>query len=147
MFDIIVKQPQGEEIDWFLDLVIEKMQKYIYDNIDDRHVERFDQYLSAHPEFIQYAYGFGRKTPPSTKDILIGASNNLVARKSGNNQYQILINPSANIPNTVTKYESIIAFIDKGNMDISPYELWSNMIDHFCEEMPTLYREYGERIL
>lgn len=143
MNEIIIESPANSNIDDFLMLLVDKIKQEFISSIDDRHTHRFDSYFNNKNKILKPIFGIRKKKRIiKTRDILVGAISNIMFKKTLNNSYRIFINPNALVPNTFNRYDSLISLIDKGNLEISPYSIWSDTVLHFCCIIPQLYKQY-----
>lgn len=143
MNDIIIKIDTNRDISDFILETIEKIKEYFIEILDQTQLNRIDDYLKNHKNVLHYNQFYKKEKKIFSRDILIGAIENLKYQKSGK-IYRIFINPNAVVPNTTTKFETLLCLIDKGNLELSPYSVWSDTIDYFCRIIPDLYRKYTE---
>ena len=144
MTDIIIKSPNGEDLSDFIQYTIEQIKTYFIDSIDKKQLARIDQYLKNQPKIVRPNYQYKKNGAITARNILIGAIQNLTFTKTNQEQYRIFINPNAVVPNTQTRFESLLSLIDRGNMELAPYSIWSDTVSYFCEIIPDLYRRFVE---
>ena len=128
-----------EEALKFCEWLIPKIQEYLYASIDDRILARFDAYLNS-SDIIQWQF---QPQIIRTKNILIGASYNLIVKKYPT-YYDIVINPNINIPNSYAKFIDIVSLIDKGNLMLQPYPIFSDTMEYFAENIDMYFKDFIE---
>lgn len=122
----------------FCNWLIEQMQIYMQSNIDERQLARFDAFIFNN-QIIRTIDNSNRYI--SCKSILIGSTYNLIYEKTSN-EYIISINPNINIPNTYNKFIDIVSLIDSGNLSLSSYSIYSDMMEFFAKDLQLYYEEY-----
>ena len=142
MTEILLVIPSSPNPSEFLNLVIKKIQDYFIQNIDRKQLLKIDNYLSKYPILIRYNEKYEKRTTINAYSILVGAISHLKVQKTNKQLYRIYINPNAFVPNTQTRFETLLCLIDKGNLGLSPYSLWSDTVKYFCDKIPILYKEY-----
>ncbi len=122
----------------FCEWLIPKIQNYLYQNIDDRKLEKINLYLNEN-KLILFNYNEYRII--SAKNILLGGIYNLRVRISGNNSF-IEIDPSVIIPNTSAKFIDIVKLINFGNLDLQGYRIISDTMEYFAENINLFYNQF-----
>ena len=128
-----------DEIYNFCNWLIPRIQEYLYANIDDEKLARFDAYLNSNntnrwqiiPQIVR------------TKNILIGAVYNLIVKSYGN-YFDIQIDPNINIPNSFAKFIDIVSLVDKGNLLLAPYAIFSDTMNYFADNINIYFKEFIE---
>lgn len=123
----------------FCKWLLPQIQEYIYAGSDDRKLAAFDFYLNTN-DIIQWQF---QPQMIRTKNILIGASYNLII-KDYSDYYEISIDPNINIPNSYAKFIDIVSLIDKGNIDIPPYPIFTDAMEYFADNLQMYYDLYIE---
>lgn len=126
------------DLNGFCNWLIEQMQIYMQSNIDERQLARFDAFIFNN-QIIRTIDNSNRYI--SCKSILIGSTYNLIFEKTSN-EYIISINPNINIPNTYNKFIDIVSLIDSGNLSLSSYSIYSDMMEFFAKDLQLYYEEY-----
>lgn len=131
-----------DDLDDFCECLVELMQEFMLDEIDEDQLFRFDAFLN-NEDCIRFVDG-GRHFV-SSKDILIGSVYNLIITKTPDS-YVIELDSNAIIPNTYAKFIDIVSLINFGNLNVSPYPIYSDMMDYFAENLTTYIYSYLEDI-
>ncbi len=120
----------------------DKLFNYLNSSIDDRQLDRFDDYINKNIQI-----NFIDKLPRflKSRNILLSAFKNLDVRKQGKS-YIIGIDPLKFIPNTNAKFIDIIRLINYGNMEINGYPIIDNTFDYFANNLQDLYQQYLKEI-
>lgn len=116
------------------------MQKYMEIYLDERQLARFDAFLN-NESIIMFTDKASRYV--STRNILIGGVYNLIVEKV-QNSYNIKIDPNINIPNTYAKFIDVIKLVNNGNLSLAAYPIYTDMMNHFAENLQDYYGDYLE---
>ena len=126
------------DLDKFCSWLVEYMQAWIFEVIDEKQLTRFDAFLNNN-NIVSYMDRSNRLV--SSKNILIGSTYNLKVEKV-NNKYLIHIDTNAMIPNTYSRFIDIVKFIDEGNLSIPAYPIYSDMMSFFAKHLQEFYEEF-----
>ena len=135
--NLIIKNNLNVNIRDFCNWLIGYMLSYLQENIDKRQLIRFDEYINNN-DIINFIY---QKRYISCYDILISSINALNITANGDT-WIIEIDRDASIPNTYAKFFDIIALINYGNLSISPYPIYTKMMDEFAENLSDYYEKF-----
>ena len=138
--ELIIENPNNLNLDAFCSYLISEMIEYIDNTINDNQLIRFDSYINNNLK-IRFIDKFPRLL--KSRDILITAVQTLYYVKQGND-YIIKINPNNFIPNTYAKFIDIVSLIDKGNIDIPPYPIFTDAMEYFADNLQMYYNLYIE---
>lgn len=133
-----IKNIENLDLDEFCEYLIERMQEYIVTSIDERQLERFDEYLN-NTDTIRFTGG--RKGYISAKEILINSTYNLITKKV-DNEYNIEIDKNKYIYNTNAKFIDIVKLINYGNLSLAPYPIYDRMMNEFAENIQELWDDF-----
>ena len=122
--------------------LIPKIKEYFVNSIDDRKLEKYNIYLNANKIVL---FNYNEKRLISARNILIGAIYNLHL-KHNLNHYVIEINPNSTIPSTSAKFTDIVKLINFGNMSLQGYQVVSNTMNYFANNINSYYNSYLEEI-
>ena len=111
--------------------------------LDDRYLEAFDEYLNS-GNIIEFNIPVNKSVKISTKNILIGAINNLIFTKQQNNKYIIEINPNEYIPNMRAKFIDIAKLVNYGTMSVPAYNIFDKTFELVAKKLPQVYKDYLE---
>ena len=123
--------------------LIPKIKEYFVNSIDDRKLEKYNIYLYANKIVL---FNYNEKRLISARNILIGAIYNLHL-KHNLNHYVIEINPNSTIPSTSAKFTDIVKLINFGNMSLQGYQIVSNTMNYFANNIDNYYNSYLEEII
>lgn len=122
--------------------LIPKIKEYFVNSIDDRKLEKYNIYLNANKIVL---FDYSEKRLISARSILIGAIYNLHL-KHNLNHYVIEINPNSTIPSTSAKFTDIVKLINFGNMSLQGYQIVSDTMNYFANNINNYYNSYLEEI-
>ena len=111
--------------------------------LDESRLEAFDEYLNS-GNVIEFSIPVNKKVKISTKNILIGAINNLIYTKQNNNNYIIEINPNEYIPNMRAKFIDIARLVNYGTLSIRAYNIFDKTFELVAKRLPQVYKNYLE---
>ena len=110
--------------------VIPTAQQLFFFLVNNKIVDNYTNYLSErYGKFV------------SAKLILILGIKSLIIGKTGNDYY-IQINPDIFVPKLPAKLINICALINYGNLEVSPYNIFDQIMIKLADMLPQLYREY-----
>lgn len=133
-----LESSSNESLYDFCNYIIVKMQDYLQNSINENKLKKFNDYINSN-KIVKFVDKIDRYI--NCANILIASTYNLMVLKSKNN-YTIKINPNVHIPNTYAKFIDIVKLINNGNMVLSPYPVWTNMVKHFDDNANLYYEKY-----
>ena len=112
--------------------------------LDETELERFDEYLNS-SNILTPNIPTNKKFFISTKNILIGALNNLIFIKQPvDNSYIIEISPNEYIPNFNAKFIDIANLVNYGTISIQAYPIFDKVFDSVAKKLHQIYKDYLE---
>ena len=112
--------------------------------LDESRLEAFDKYLNS-GNVIEFEIPVNKRVRISTKNILIGAINNLIyTKQNNNNNYIIEINPNEYIPNMRAKFIDIAKLVNYGTLSVQAYDIFDKTFELVAKRLPQVYKNYLE---
>lgn len=137
---MVLNIESDKDITGFCEWLIPIIQDHFIKSIDNRKLEQFNIYLNANKVIL---FNYNEKRLISARNILVGAIYNLHL-KHNLNKYIIEINPNSTIPNTSAKFINIAKLINFGNMSMAGYNVLSNIMNYFADDIDSYYNDYLE---
>lgn len=138
--NLIIDNPDSLPLTEFCYWLFPYMRQYIINHIDNRRLKRWDEFLNSN---LSIKRRYQILNPISSRDILIASTNNLRVRNL-KDRFIIDINPVVFIPNTEAKFINIIQLINYGNLTTQAYNLYSEMMTYFANNIDIYYNQYLE---
>lgn len=123
----------------FIDFVVENFKNLFVENIDNRELIRWDNYLQT-PNF-QWRKRGKKPIIPSARQILLGGIETL-SYGAENNVYIIEISNKDKVPNTDYRYETLFNLINYGNLDCAAYPIFEETKKKILNNFEEIYNAY-----
>ena len=135
----------GTDLSGFIEQELyNKLREAFINVLDESELERFDEYLNSGGAMIP-TIQMNKNYHISTKNILIGALNNLIYTKNpSDNGYIIEIDPNEIIPNFDAKFIDIANLVNYGTLSVQAYPIFDEVFDLVAEELPQMREDYLE---
>ena len=137
--ELILNNRSGDGLTEFIDWLIPQMIDHLIDSIDEDQTDRIDLYLNG-----EGSIGESINKKISSYNILVGAMNYLTYSNVDERVYRIFIDPNIYIPNSQLTFAGMVQLIDEGNLQLSPYPIWTKTIEYFDGNVNDLYDEFLE---
>lgn len=119
--------------------LIPQMRRYFIKSINKKQLIRFDEYLNQHRELFTED-----NRHLSTYHILVECVNTLRCTKISET-YIIEMDFNKNIKNSNAKLLWVAKLVNYGNMELTPYPIFSEMFNHFSKNINAIYSKYIRR--
>ena len=117
--------------------LIKQMREYLPKTIVSDKLDRFNLYINDPKNKIITIKLL------DCSDILKAGTYNLICTQNGD-YYTIRLDSKIFIPDSNAKFINIISLINYGNLMLKPYPIWSDMMQHFADNIEMYYRNYLE---
>lgn len=137
--ELTIPNEENLDVDDLIEFLISKIQNYVEDNINNKEISRWDEYLNNAK--LNWGTLGNKKRVPSSRDIILGAADTLAYDKF-TNKYVIKVDEDLNIPNTNVKYSTMINLINHGNLSISGYNILDKAFQDIIDNFPVYISEF-----
>mgnify|MGYP006326520591 CR=1 FL=1 len=140
--ELVITNKLETDLTDFCNQIIMKMQEYIMIEVNQDHLEVFDNFINQKMQIPWVSQKM--KRPLKTGSLLKASCQHLKVNNFNNQTYIIKIDSNATIPETYAKFIDIAKLVNYGNIQLSPYPIITKMMNYFADNLDKFYIDYSK---